>query len=79
MVCILQSLMQKFLSLDVECVRIEETADTSQGMSLVLAILALLLLGLLSPMFRWTNDVFSFALQLLWLPLMLAHPLWKPS
>jgi hypothetical protein len=71
--------MQKFHSLGVECVKIQETANTSHGMSLVLVILTLLLLGLRSPMFRWTNDVFYFALQLLWLPLMLAYPLWKPS
>jgi hypothetical protein len=53
--------MQKFLSLGAECVKIQETTDASQGISLVLAILALLLLGLLSPMFLWISDVFSFA------------------
>jgi hypothetical protein len=65
--------MQKFLSLGAECVKIQETANASQGMSLVLVILALLLLDLLSPMFRWTSDVFYFASQLLWLPLMLTY------
>jgi hypothetical protein len=75
----MQSLMQKFLSLGAECVKYQETADVTQGMSLVLVILALLLLVLLSPMLRSTSDVFSFALQLLWLPLMLAYPLWKLS
>jgi hypothetical protein len=61
MTCTLQALMQKFLSLGAECVKIQETADASQGISLVLAILALLLLDLLSPMFLWISDVFSFA------------------
>jgi hypothetical protein len=42
--------MQKFLSLGAECVKIEETADASQGISLVLVIPALLLFDLLSPM-----------------------------
>jgi hypothetical protein len=42
--------MQKFLSLGVECVKVQETADASQGISLVLVILALLLFDLLSPM-----------------------------
>jgi hypothetical protein len=36
MTCTLQALMQKFLSLGAECVKIHETADASQGMSLVL-------------------------------------------
>jgi hypothetical protein len=31
----LQTLMQKFLSLGAECVRIQESADASQGMSIV--------------------------------------------
>jgi hypothetical protein len=30
--------MQKFLSLGVECVKIQETVDASQGISLVLVI-----------------------------------------
>jgi hypothetical protein len=42
--------MQKFLSLGAECVKIQETVDASQGISLVLAILTLLLFDLLSPM-----------------------------
>jgi hypothetical protein len=42
--------MQRFLSLGAECVKIQETADASQGISLVLVILALLLFDLLSPM-----------------------------
>jgi hypothetical protein len=32
----LQTLMQKFLSLGAECVRIQESADASQGMSIVI-------------------------------------------
>jgi hypothetical protein len=52
--------MQKFLSLGAECVKIQETADASQGISLVLVILALLLFDLLSPMLLWVSDVFSF-------------------
>jgi hypothetical protein len=32
----LQTLMQKFLSLGAECVRIQESADGSQGMSTVI-------------------------------------------
>jgi hypothetical protein len=42
--------MQKFLSLGAECVKIQETAYASQGISLVLMILALLLFDLLSLM-----------------------------
>jgi hypothetical protein len=42
--------MQRFLSLGAECVKIQETADASQGTSLVFVILALLLFDLLSPM-----------------------------
>jgi hypothetical protein len=42
--------MQKFLSLGAECVKIQEAADASKGISLVLVILALLLFDLLSPM-----------------------------
>jgi hypothetical protein len=38
--------MQKFLSLGAECVKIQETADASQGISLVLVIF-----DLLSPCF----------------------------
>jgi hypothetical protein len=43
--------MQKFLSLGVECVRIQEAADASKGIFLVLEILALLLFDLLFPCF----------------------------
>jgi hypothetical protein len=42
--------MQKFLSLGAECVKIQETVDASQGISLMLVILSLLLFDLLSPM-----------------------------
>jgi hypothetical protein len=42
--------MQKFLSLGAECIKIQEISDASQGISLVLVILALLLFDLLSPM-----------------------------
>jgi hypothetical protein len=73
--CTLQALIQKFLSLGVECVKIQETIDASQGISLVLVTLALLLFDLLSPMFLWVSDVFSFALQLPWSPVMLAYQL----
>jgi hypothetical protein len=45
MTCILQALMQKFLSFGAECIKIQETADASQGISPVLVILALLLLA----------------------------------
>jgi hypothetical protein len=38
MTCTQQALMQKFLSLGAECVKIQETADASQGMSFVLVI-----------------------------------------
>jgi hypothetical protein len=41
--------MQKFLSLGAECVKIQETADASQGFSIVLVILAFLLFDLLAP------------------------------
>jgi hypothetical protein len=41
--------MQKFLSLGAECVKIQETADGSQGFSIVLVILALLLVDFLAP------------------------------
>jgi hypothetical protein len=71
--------MQKFLSLGAECVKIQEIADASQGISLVLVILALLLFDLLSPMLLWVSDVFSFASQLPWSPLMLAYQLWMPN
>jgi hypothetical protein len=35
----MQALMQKFLSLGAECVKIQGTADASQGMSFVFVIL----------------------------------------
>jgi hypothetical protein len=67
--------MQKFLSLGAECVKIQDTTDASQGISLVLVTLALLLFDLLSLMFLWVSHVFSFASQLPWSPLMLAYQL----
>jgi hypothetical protein len=42
--------MQKFLSLGAQCVKIQETADASQGISLVLVIPSFLLFDLLTPM-----------------------------
>jgi hypothetical protein len=53
--------MQKFLSLGAECVKIQETADASQGFSAVLVIFALLLVDLLAPILLQVSDVFSFA------------------
>jgi hypothetical protein len=71
--------MQKFLSLGAECVKIQETANASQGFSTVLVILALLLIDLLAPILLLVSDVFFFCSQLPWSQLVLVYQLWRPK
>jgi hypothetical protein len=53
--------MQTFLSLGAECVKIQETANASQGISAVLLTPAFYLYVLV-PIFLMAADVFFFVL-----------------
>jgi hypothetical protein len=52
--------MQRFLSLGAECVKIQETADASQGFFVVPFSFCFFLFHLLGLMLLIATDIFSF-------------------